>query len=315
MTFDPIKLVERLQVRIWLEGAAVADAVHCISAEMLGKMEAVLVAWTQKAAAGGDTSPEDPRYHQLLYSGLRSESLTRLIDIFWFIYHAQTVDLALRATPRFVTHLIVRRVIIRNCDYRQRQRPGVCFRALPRPWRDAACQGEHELEETRFDHGSVIRAMVGELAGDVDPDGVEIMRLVRMVNRAYEAHVDDALRESGLSGPRWGLLLRMYAEEQRGANGMSPTHLSRCQNVSKNTISSLIGGLEEQGLVERELDRADKRVFRIYLTDAGRQAVEDTAPDHVVYLNALAAGLSAEERDQLIALLEKLHASLRSHGA
>ena len=76
---------------------------------------------------------------------------------------------------------------------------------------------------------------------------------------------------------------------------MSPTHLSRCQNVSKNTISSLIGGLEEQGLVERELDRTDKRVFRIHLTDAGRQAVQETAPDHVAYLNALAGGLERKK--------------------
>jgi MarR family transcriptional regulator, negative regulator of the multidrug operon emrRAB len=91
---------------------------------------------------------------------------------------------------------------------------------------------------------------------------------------------------------------------------MSPTHLSRCQNVSKNTISSLIGGLEEQGLVERELDRTDKRVFRIHLTDTGRQAVQETAPEHVAYLNALAGGLTEEERGQLIGLLEKLHASL-----
>ena len=54
----------------------------------------------------------------------------------------------------------------------------------------------------------------------------------------------------------------------------------------------------------------DKRVFRIHLTDAGRQAVLDTAPEHVAYLNSLAAGLSEDEREQLIGLLEKLHASL-----
>ena len=167
------------------------------------------------------------------------------------------------------------------------------------------------MDKTSFNHSEAVRQMVGELAGDLDPSGVEIMRLVRMVCNLYDARVQDALRESGLSGPRWGLLLRMLVEEKRGlTSGMSPTHLSRCQNVSKNTISSLIGGLEEQGLVERELDRADKRVFRIRLTEAGRRAVEDTAPEHVAYLDALAGGLDAGERTQLIALLEKLHASL-----
>lgn len=167
------------------------------------------------------------------------------------------------------------------------------------------------MEQTSFNHSGAVREMVEDFAGDADPSGVEIVRLVRTVCNIYDARVDDALRETGLSGPRWRLLLRMLAEEKRGGkDGMSPTHLSRCQNVSKNTISSLIGGLEEQGLVERELDRADKRVFRIRLTGAGRQAVEDTAPQHVAYLNALAGGLTAEERAQLIALLEKLHASL-----
>lgn len=179
-------------------------------------------------------------------------------------------------------------------------------------WREPGCPGgERDLNDTKFDHRSVVREMVADLAGDADPSGVEIVRLVRTVGNIYDARVDEALRESGLSGPRWGLLLRMLAEEKRGGtHGMSPTHLSRCQNVSKNTISSLIGGLEEQGLVERELDRTDKRVFRIYLTEAGRQAVEETAPGHVAYLNALAAALTAEERGQLIRLLEKLHASL-----
>lgn len=168
------------------------------------------------------------------------------------------------------------------------------------------------LSETRFDHGAAVREMVGRFAGDADPSGVEIGRLVRMVCNLYEARIDEGLRQQGLSGPRWGLLLRMYAEEERGhVGGMSPTHLSRCQNVSKNTISSLIGGLEEQGLVARELDREDKRVFRIHLTDEARRLVRENAPEHIAYLNALAGGLSGEERAQLIGLLEKLVESLR----
>lgn len=167
------------------------------------------------------------------------------------------------------------------------------------------------MDEAGFSHTSAVREMAHHLAGPVDVAGVEIVRLVRLVGNLYDAKVDDALREQGLSGPRWGLLLRMMAEEQRGhAGGMSPTQLSRCQSVSKNTISSLIGGLEEQGLVERELDRADKRMFRIRLTEAGRAAVRATAPDHLAYLNTLVGGLSGEERELLIGLLEKLRASL-----
>jgi DNA-binding MarR family transcriptional regulator len=156
-----------------------------------------------------------------------------------------------------------------------------------------------------------MRSLVRELAGGADTTGLELMRLIHMVANAYATAADEQLREADLSGPRWMLLLRLLAEERRGnVGGVSPTHLSRCQNVSKNTISALLGGLEEQGLIERALDPDDKRAFRIRLTDAGRQAVQTTGPGHIAFVNSLAAGLSAEEKVQLTALLAKLHRSL-----
>ena len=90
--FDPTKVVEILQIRIWLEEAAVIDAVPTISAEAIAEMEALLDRWSQKAAENADTSEEDRGYHRLLYSGLRNDSLTRLIDIFWVVYHSMPTE-------------------------------------------------------------------------------------------------------------------------------------------------------------------------------------------------------------------------------
>ncbi len=92
VVFDLAKVVEILQIRIWLEEAAVMDAVRTISAEAIAEMELLLERWAQKAEANADTSEEDRGYHRLLYSGLRNESLTRLIDIFWVVYHAMPVE-------------------------------------------------------------------------------------------------------------------------------------------------------------------------------------------------------------------------------
>jgi DNA-binding MarR family transcriptional regulator len=153
---------------------------------------------------------------------------------------------------------------------------------------------------------------VRELAGEVDFSALELVRCVHLAANTYEAAVDERLRETGLSGPRWALLLRLLAEERCAGcpDGLSPTHLSQHQNVSKNTISALLRGLEEQGLIERALDPDDRRGFRIRLTAAGRQLVETTTPGHIAFLERLAAGLSADERSQLIGLLEKLHRSI-----
>lgn len=156
--------------------------------------------------------------------------------------------------------------------------------------------------------------MVRSLAGDVDTTGVELMRLIRIVSNQFDAVVDEQLGEIGLSGPRWTLLLHLMAEERRSdGQGASPTHLSRGQNVSKNTISALLRGLEEQGLIERALDAQDKRVFRIRLTAAGRELIQDTAPENIRYFNHLVSGLIAAECSQLIELLAKLHNSMAQH--
>ena len=162
-------------------------------------------------------------------------------------------------------------------------------------------------------HAQAIRGLVQSLAGEAEMTGLELIRWLHMVTNAYAGAADEQLRDAGLSGPRWVLLFRLLAEERcgRGA-GISPTHLSQRQNVSKNTISVLLRGLEEQGLIERTLVPDDRRAFQIRLTDAGRTLVETTAPAHIAFLNEMTAGLTAEENAQLIDLLQKLHRSLSS---
>ena len=159
-----------------------------------------------------------------------------------------------------------------------------------------------------------VRAWLEALIGraDIDTTGLELAGLVRMTANLYdEAVVVQHPRAGGISGPRWALLGRLFAEEVRGnREGLSPTHLSRWQKVSKNTISALLRGLEEQGLIVRAVDPADRRGFRIRLTDAGRELVRSTAPDHLAYLNSLVTDLTPEERAQLLELLGKLCRSL-----
>jgi DNA-binding MarR family transcriptional regulator len=164
--------------------------------------------------------------------------------------------------------------------------------------------------------GPRARALIHELAGDVDTTGLEILRLIKMIAIRYDVTGAEMLRHADLSGPRWRLLLRLYIEEALPEAcsglppGVTPTHLSRCQNVSKNTISALLRGLEHQGLIERTMDPEDKRGFRIRLTASGRELVRSVSPQHLAHLNKLISRLSPEEQNQLTLLLRKLYASL-----
>lgn len=156
-----------------------------------------------------------------------------------------------------------------------------------------------------------LRSQVRKLTGLADTRGIELFSLIRMLTHLCEAIETKKLGEKGLSGPRWALLLRLFAEEKHGnREGITPTSLSRYQFVSKNTISALLRGLEEQGLIQRALDAEDYRLFRIQLTPAGRELIQSTAPERIQQMNEMLAGLSDEECNQLIALLAKLYRSL-----
>jgi DNA-binding MarR family transcriptional regulator len=159
-----------------------------------------------------------------------------------------------------------------------------------------------------------LRERLRALTGLEEATGIEISSLVRMIGNQYEALTEPQSKGDGLSGPRWVLLLRLAAEEDNGRPSITPTDLSQSQNVSKNTISALLRGLEEQGLISRELDPDDRRIFRIRITPAGRNLIRDTAPQRVAWMNQLVTQLTPEEQTQLIQLLGKLYCSLvRNH--
>jgi len=140
-----------------------------------------------------------------------------------------------------------------------------------------------------------------------ETDGIEIMAMTKTISHIIGICFSQADPESDITPARWGLMMRLLEEEENGnCDGITPTSMSHTSNVKKNTISSILRGMENQGLIERNIDPSDKRIFRIRLTTKGRQLVKDTNPQKVDLLNELVSGLESEEREQLIQLLTKL---------
>jgi DNA-binding MarR family transcriptional regulator len=172
-------------------------------------------------------------------------------------------------------------------------------------------EGKDHIEMAK----AFLRGELQALLGLEDTSGFEICGLVHALTHLYGFVESQRSGKQELSGARWRLLTHLMAQERFGkGKGLTPTSLSRFRGVSRNTISSLLRGLEEQGYIRRTLDAEDRRVFRIQLTDAGREVAQSSAPERVTYINRLASGLSGEEREQLIALLEKLFRSVLTHS-
>jgi DNA-binding MarR family transcriptional regulator len=160
----------------------------------------------------------------------------------------------------------------------------------------------------------LIRENILEISGSDNIQGIELSNLIRRLANIMDAIFSQFGTDENLSGPRLGILFRLYGDEViDGGSGVTPTMLSHMQGVSKNTISSLIKGLEDQNLIWRESDSADRRIYRLYLTDQGREYLKKNAPAQIESMNSLVSGLSTEEIDQLLTLLRKLQSSLMQH--
>lgn len=162
-------------------------------------------------------------------------------------------------------------------------------------------------------HSEHIKNIIASF-GVEDTGGAELSRLIKLSATGYDTIFKARMKDENLSGPRWRILLHLFMAEEMGKPGVSPSELAQARSVSKNTISSLLRSLEEQGLVTRAVSPTDRRSFVIQLTDRGRDVVRERSPQHLTFLNELASDLTPGEREQLIMLLRKLYKSITLHG-
>ncbi len=92
-----------------------------------------------------------------------------------------------------------------------------------------------------------ITALLAELGYVSDPSDLLLLRLLRVMANQSDRAVDSGLREHGLTGARLRLLLYLIAAEKRGTEGETyPSVMSQQQQVSRNTVSTLVRSLEKQ---------------------------------------------------------------------
>ena len=93
-----------------------------------------------------------------------------------------------------------------------------------------------------------IRQKIVEMSGVENVGGIQLSNTIRRISNLYEMIGNQAGNDETLSGPRLGILFRLYGGEVlHGESGVTPTMLSHMQNVTKNTISSLVKGLRIRG--------------------------------------------------------------------
>jgi len=119
---------------------------------------------------------------------------------------------------------------------------------------------------------------------------------LRVYDRFYEM-----LGEMDLSPARVTALSIIAMEPE-----INQTTLAKRLDVAGPSVLKLVDALEEGGLIRREDVADDRRRYNLVLTPAGRAKVEALRSALAAYEERLAQRLSAAERTQLMALLERV---------
>jgi DNA-binding MarR family transcriptional regulator len=152
---------------------------------------------------------------------------------------------------------------------------------------------------------SIMRKSVDHVKHRGEAD--EVVEAIHAVMHLYRSRQYRVLRD-GEHGTTHleGRVLGFFARHP----GATLSELAAHSGRDKGQLARLVGGLRERGLLEARVDEADRRNQRLHLTPEGEAAQQLLRREGRKVAAAAVRGLSPQERQQLLALLARVHANL-----
>ena len=121
----------------------------------------------------------------------------------------------------------------------------------------------------------------------------------------YRARMEEMLRPTGLDMPRWRVLMTLHQDRVASVSEIAAHAIEKLPTMTK-----IIQRMEIDGLVRRQPRPGKERVMEVVLTDHGQLAGDGAWRSAATLYDQAFAGMSAEDVDQLTALLERVAENL-----
>lgn len=132
---------------------------------------------------------------------------------------------------------------------------------------------------------------------------IEITKTYDLLDDVFNRH----FTRFGLSPVKFNALMQLL---HAGDEGLALSELSEKMLVSRANITGLVDRLEKDGLVYREADRRDRRIWRAKVTARAKELLSALVPIHGDFTGTVLSALHPDEKELLIKLLEKLQSGL-----
>lgn len=131
--------------------------------------------------------------------------------------------------------------------------------------------------------------------------GYRIKLLSQLGGRKFQ----ERLEPLGLTPFHWVVLCCLWEED-----GLATCSIGeRLQQVG-GTLTGVFDRMEERGLIRRERDSRDRRIWRIWLTEEGKQLEDALIPIALEHREQVMKGISAEDRERFSHLLDQAISNL-----
>lgn len=131
--------------------------------------------------------------------------------------------------------------------------------------------------------------------------GYRIKLLSQLIARKFT----ERLEPFGLTPFHWVVLCCLWEEDGLPTNSIG----EKLQQVG-GTLTGVLDRMEERGLIRRERDGRDRRIWRIWLTDAGKELETVLPPVAVEIREQAMRGISKAKREQFSQLLNQAIANM-----
>jgi DNA-binding MarR family transcriptional regulator len=144
----------------------------------------------------------------------------------------------------------------------------------------------------------------GEERPDLDSEAMGVVLRIQALAKILGDQVAERLQEFGLQWWQYDVMssLRRQGKPYR----MAATELAEASMLTSGAMTNRIDRLEQQGLVRRLRDRADRRRVLIELTDQGLERVEGATKARFEIASTALAHMDRKSRRQLSDLLRLL---------
>lgn len=155
------------------------------------------------------------------------------------------------------------------------------------------------LERFRRDDALLDQA---QRRGNVDAGAVESLLVLLSAADAVRGAVDRFLARYGLSRGRFHVLLLLLDEKE----GLQPSDIAEGVGVRRATISGLLDGLEQDGLIRRAGDLDDRRAQRVQATQVARGLMDGVLKEFFSRTAAWFGGVSGGGRRTIEGVLASI---------